>query len=74
MGLFDNVLAAGESIFKNEEALEPDFVPKLLPYRDQQQHALASCIKPLLQDRNGRNAFVFGAPGIGKTAAVKWVL
>ena len=74
MGLFDNVLGSGESLFKNEDALEPDFVPKLLPYREQQQRALASCITPLMQDRNGRNAFVFGPPGIGKTAAVKWVL
>jgi cell division control protein 6 len=34
---------------------------------------MAGCIKPLLQDRNGRNLFIFGAPGIGKTAAAKWV-
>ncbi len=74
MGLFGNLLGSGESIFKNEDALDAEFIPKLMPYRDEQQHYLASCIKPLLAERNGRNVFVFGVPGIGKTAAVRWVL
>ncbi|MBW3019532.1 AAA family ATPase [Candidatus Woesearchaeota archaeon] len=73
MSFFD-VLGAGESLFRAEEALDPEWVPKLLPFRDQQQFRIANCIKPLLQDRNGRNCVVFGAPGIGKTAATKWVL
>ncbi|MBI4143859.1 AAA family ATPase [Candidatus Woesearchaeota archaeon] len=72
--LFDDMLKAGESLFKNENALDPEWVPKLLPFRDSQQRRVAECIKPILIDRNGRNAFVFGAPGIGKTAAAKWVL
>jgi cell division control protein 6 len=74
MGLFDDVLREGESLFKNEDALDYEYIPKALPFRENQQLALAACIKPLFQDRNGRNAFVFGAPGIGKTAAAKWVL
>jgi len=68
------MLSSEESLFKDEEALNYDFVPKLLPYRDAQQRQVASCIKPLFQDRAGRNVFVSGAPGIGKTAAIKWVL
>ncbi|MEM4239583.1 MAG: AAA family ATPase [Candidatus Woesearchaeota archaeon] len=74
MGLFVDVLKEGESVFKQEEALDYDYIPKVLPFRENQQHALAACIKPLLQGRNGRNVFVYGAPGIGKTAATKWVL
>lgn len=74
MSLFKEMLSSGESVFKNEDALDPEWVPKLLPYREQQQHHIASCIKPLLQERNGRNVFIYGAPGIGKTAATKWVL
>lgn len=74
MGLFDNALKDGESLFKNEDALDYEFVPKELPFRENQQHRLADCIKPLLQGRNGRNAFVYGPPGIGKTAATRWVL
>lgn len=74
MSLFKEMLGSGESVFKNEDALDPEWVPKLLPYREQQQHHIASCIKPLLQSRNGRNVFIYGAPGIGKTSAAKWVL
>jgi cell division control protein 6 len=74
MGLFDNALREGESLFKNEDALDYEFVPKELPFRENQQHALAACIKPLLQDRNGRNVFIYGPPGIGKTSATRWVM
>ncbi|MBI4140275.1 AAA family ATPase [Candidatus Woesearchaeota archaeon] len=74
MALFKELLGSGESLFKNEDALDLDFVPKLLPYREAQQHHVANCIKPLMQGRNGRNVFICGAPGIGKTAAVRWVL
>lgn len=73
MSLFKDMLAEGESLFKNEDALDFEFVPKLLPYREEQQKQVARCIAPLLQDRNGENLFVYGAPGIGKTAAMKWV-
>lgn len=64
----------GRDLFKNEDSLDPEWIPKELPFRENQQHALAACIKPLLDARNGRNAFIFGSPGIGKTAAVQWVL
>ncbi len=73
MGLKE-VLSAGESIFKNENSLDPEWLPKNLPFREFQHHQIANCIKPLLQGRNGRNCIISGAPGIGKTAAVKLVL
>ncbi|MBI4016294.1 MAG: AAA family ATPase [Candidatus Aenigmarchaeota archaeon] len=74
MSLFNEMLGAGESLFKQEDALDPEYLPKLLPYRELQQKQIASAIKPLFSDRNGRNLFVFGSPGIGKTAAARWVL
>lgn len=61
-------------LFRNEDSLDPEWVPKIMPYREEQQTHVANSIKPLLQGRNGRNLFVYGAPGIGKTAAIKWVL
>ncbi len=73
MGLKD-VLGAGESIFKNEDSLDTEWLPKNLPFREAQHHGIANCIKPLLQARTGRNCIISGAPGIGKTAAVKLVL
>jgi len=49
-------------------------MPKLVPYRENQQRHIASCIKPLFQKRNGKNLFVYGKPGIGKTLICKKVL
>ncbi len=74
MGLFDNMLREGESLIKNEEALDFEFLPKVLPFREKEQRFIAECIKPLFQKRNGRNVVMFGLPGIGKTAAARHVI
>ena len=74
MGLFKDMLGAGDSLFINEVALDYEFLPKLLPYRESEQKYLATCIAPLINNRTGKNLFIYGAPGIGKTAALKFVL
>ncbi|MGV8171935.1 MAG: Cdc6/Cdc18 family protein [Candidatus Woesearchaeota archaeon] len=74
MGSYDDLLKGGESLFKNEYALDYAFLPKTIPFRESQQRYLASCIKPLLMDHNGRNVLVHGPPGVGKTAALKHLL
>lgn len=74
MSLFDKMLRSDESLFKNEIALDFSYQPKVLMYREQEQRQIAASIQPLLQNRNGRNIFLFGKPGIGKTVAVKHVL
>lgn len=74
MSLFDNVLGANESLIKNEDALDYEYLPVKLPFRESEQEYLATCIKPLFHKRSGRNLLIYGAPGIGKTAATKHVL
>lgn len=74
MGLFDDMLKGGESLIRNEEALDFEFLPKILPFREKEQRFIAECIKPLFQSRNGRNVVMFGPPGIGKTAAARHVV
>jgi len=74
MGLFDNMLKDGESLIKNEEALDFEFLPKILLFREKEQRFIADCIKPLFQKRNGRNVVMHGPPGIGKTAAARHVI
>jgi len=74
MSLFKNMLSSNESLFVNRVALDYDYQPKLVPYREQHQHKMAMCIKPLFEKANGRNLFMFGPPGIGKTVACKHVL
>ncbi len=73
MGLFDDILQGNESLFVDEIALDYDYVPKEIPYRENQQKFIANCIAPLLQNKSGRNLFISGAPGIGKTLACLFV-
>jgi cell division control protein 6 len=62
------------SLFINPAIVEQAYLPKLLPYREEQHQYLAECIKPLMNGRTGRNLLVVGAPGIGKTACTKFIL
>ncbi len=74
MGLFKSILRDDESVFMDDVALDYDYVPKLMPYRENEQFKIASCIKPLFAERNGKNVFVYGKPGIGKTLAIRHVI
>ena len=73
MGIFDDIVKGG-SIFVDPIALDYDYQPKLVPYREEQQHYIANCIKPLFQNRTGRNLMIAGKSGIGKTVCVRHVL
>lgn len=72
--IFKDILSADESLFINEMALDFEYLPKELPYRENQQHYLADCITPLLNKRLGKNILIAGKPGIGKTAALRFIL
>lgn len=73
MSLFDDMLKEGESLFTDEFVLDFDYLPDLLPYRENQQKYIADCIKPLAQGRAGKSLLISGAPGIGKTSCVRFV-
>ena len=74
MGLFDDALKDSESLFRDEIALDSDFQPPKISFRENENQYIAECIKPLLKKRSGKNLFVTGSPGIGKTVATKLVL
>jgi len=71
---FKDMLKADESLIRDDVPLSYDFQPKILKYREREQRQFAAAVKPLLQERNGRNLLVYGAPGIGKTVACRHVL
>jgi cell division control protein 6 len=72
--MFKDMLKSGESVFKNHEALNFEFQPKVLLHRDKEQRYIIDCIRPLVAGRDGRNVFFWGQPGIGKTLAVRHIL
>lgn len=61
-------------MFRDTVFLSYDFQPKIVYGRENEQMRFAVAIKPLLQEHNGRNLFVYGPPGVGKTTACKHVL
>jgi cell division control protein 6 len=62
-----------ESLFKDEEALDYNYLPSKLPHRDSEMSGLASCMKPLVHKRKPTNMLVYGKHGIGKTASVRFL-
>jgi len=60
-------------IFKDEEALSSEYLPELLPHREQQIKHLADNLLPAAEKRMPQNTFIFGPPGIGKTVCIKYV-
>jgi len=60
-------------IFRNEEALSPEYLPEFLPHRETQIERIAKNIQPACRGRPVQNMFIYGKPGIGKTACVKFV-
>jgi cell division control protein 6 len=64
----------GESkIFKNEEILSPEYLPDILPHREQQIKQLANNLLPAAKGKKPQNTFIFGPPGTGKSASAKYV-
>ena len=74
MSMFKEMLKSGETLFRDTVVLDYDFQPKIMKFRENEQMRFATAVRPLLQGHNGRNLFVYGAPGVGKTTACKHVM
>lgn len=72
--VFKDILGSDQTLLKNELALDFEYLPKMIPYREEEQKRMAMCIKPLFESRNGKNMFYYGQSGIGKTAAIRHIL
>ncbi|MBI2659895.1 AAA family ATPase, partial [Candidatus Woesearchaeota archaeon] len=75
-GMFKDILGSSESLFRNESDVPLDFsfIPKPVKYREKEQNQIASCMRPLFQEKTGRHIFVYGQPGVGKTVACRHLL
>lgn len=61
-------------LFKNREVLRHDYVPEKLPHREEQIKRLGMIVSPLLKFERCSNILIYGKPGTGKTAVMKYVL
>ncbi|MBS3136784.1 AAA family ATPase [Candidatus Woesearchaeota archaeon] len=74
MGVFDNILHSDQTLLKNPDALDFDFIPKIVPYREEEQRKIANAIQPMFSNKTGGNLIIVGSPGVGKTVACRHVL
>ncbi|MGC8479804.1 MAG: Cdc6/Cdc18 family protein [Candidatus Micrarchaeia archaeon] len=61
-------------IFANREVLSPHYVPKNLLFRDRQISEIEKALTPSLRGERGRNVFIYGKTGTGKTSCIKHVV
>ncbi len=66
--------ASEKHILRDERFLYPDYLPEILPFRDEEVSEMVFCLKPAALGRKPTNLFISGVPGTGKTAAAKFVL
>ena len=61
-------------IFANRDALSPHYLPDNLLFRDKQINSIVKSLTPSLKGERGRNLFIYGKTGTGKTSCVKFVM
>ena len=71
--LFDDIFKESK-IFSKREVLSPHYIPHNLLFRDKQMQDIAKCMAPSLKGERGRNLFVYGKTGTGKTSCMKSVI
>ncbi len=60
------------AIFRLKEVLNPNYNPDNLPHREKELKTISSLISGILHDHT-INIFIFGPPGTGKTATMKFI-
>lgn len=62
------------AIIKNEEILDPNFLPSKILHREAELREIRRCVEDLLKERRANNLFIFGRSGVGKTTCVRFVM
>ena len=68
-----DLLWGDETLFKNEEVFDPEYVPDVLLFRDMQINALVSCLRPAVKGQMPAHVLCIGPPSTGKTTVVRYV-
>jgi cell division control protein 6 len=61
-------------IFLDRKVLSPHYIPDHLLFRDKQIEEIEKALTPSLRGERGRNVFIFGKTGTGKTSCIKQVV
>ncbi|MHC1627096.1 MAG: ORC1-type DNA replication protein [Methanoculleaceae archaeon] len=66
-----DMLMWDETLFRDPDVFELDYIPDQFNYRETQMHELAACIRPALRGARPLNSICRGLPGTGKTTTVR---
>ena len=66
-----NLLMWDETLFRDPEVLEIDYIPEQFEFRDDQMRELAFQIRPGLRGGRPMNSVCKGLPGTGKTTSIR---
>ncbi|WP_434731700.1 orc1/cdc6 family replication initiation protein [Thermogladius sp. KZ2Tp1] len=72
--LVKNLRAPSTRIFKDREILHPEYVPEVLPHRENEIRRLAEILVVALRGERPSNALLYGLTGTGKTAVARYVV
>ncbi len=64
----------GRALFRNRNALSPEYVPDRLPFREIQIRQIAQILAPALHGSKPSNLLLYGKTGTGKTAVARLVV
>jgi archaeal cell division control protein 6 len=64
----------GRALFKNRNALSPEYVPEDLLFRESQTRQVAQILAPALHGSKPSNLLLYGKTGTGKTAVARLVV
>lgn len=67
-------LLVESKIFANRGIISPHYMPQKLVGRTKEINNIEKAIAPALKGDRGRNLFIYGKTGVGKTSCVKYVL
>lgn len=66
-------ISAEKEIFKDERALMPDYLPEVMPHREEEIKEIAYSLRGAAEGKRMENLLVIGSSGTGKTSSVKYV-
>ncbi len=69
-----NDMLADSKIFARRDILSPHFAPKKLIARAKEINNIEKALAPSLKGDRGRNLFIYGKTGTGKTSCTRYVL
>lgn len=61
-------------IFKDRDSLHATYIPESLPHREKEIQNIANILGPIMRGQVPSNTFLYGKPGAGKTAVIKFII